>query len=154
MKRNRARRHYSADVEVEDELMLQTTTFGTPSDSAMLLKSLTSNSRRPNLLLVCSDSAWNAAVRHLSRWCAHPFRCTVFPGPLALPPDRTGTLVLHGVDKMTLAQQIALYDWLTAPGQGPQIVSMTTTPLEPLVMSGHFLEGLLRRLNVVQLDLA
>ena len=130
------------------------------SDSTLLLRSLTNNSRRPNVLLVCGEGTSDVVVRHLSRWCGHPVRCSAFPGSLTLPPDRTGTLLLHGVDRMTLAQQIALFDWLSPEGregkeaQGPQIVSMTTAPLEPLVMNGYFLEGLLRRLKIVQLDLA
>jgi hypothetical protein len=127
------------------------------SDSTLLLRSLTGNSRRPNLLLVCGEGTSDLVIRHLSVWCGHPVRCAAFPGVLTLPPDRTGTLLLHGVDKMTLAQQVALLDWLSAGGRdarGPQIVSMTPAPLEPLVMKGYFLEGLLRRLKVVQLDIA
>lgn len=135
-------------------MMLQTANRESFGGSTLLLKSLTGSSRRPNLLLVLGEDAPDAVVRHLSRWCRKPFSCSAFPGSLRLPFDRSGTFLLHGVESMTLAQQIALYDWLNGPDVGPQVISMTRSALEPLVMTGHFLEGLLRRLSVVQLDLA
>ena len=133
---------------------MQSADFGSHMDATLLLRSLTSDTRKPNLLVSCSDQFSEAVVGHLARSCVRPFRCCAFPGSLWLPHDKTGTLLLNGVNRMTLAQQIALYDWMNTHGDGPQIVSLTTTGLEPLVMEGAFLEGLFHRLNVVQLKAA
>ena len=135
-------------------MMLQSADFRSPIDVTLLLRSLTSDTRKPNLLVSCSDGFSEAVVGHLTRWCVRPFRSCAFPGSLRLPPDRSGTLLLTGVNRMTLAQQIALFDWTSLPGDGPQIVSLTTTGLGSLVMQGSFLEGLFHRLNVVQLEAA
>lgn len=173
-------------------MVFQSADFGRTTNVVPLLRSLTSGARKPNVLVSCREGDSEAVLGHLARWCARPVRCCAFPGPLCLPPDRNGTLLLDGVNRMTLSQQIALYDWvnprvgglhatadevfcgfesnrgvdgppqvscatgrsgLPAP-RGPQIVSLTTTELLPLVMEGAFLEGLFYRLNVVQLEAA
>jgi DNA-binding NtrC family response regulator len=60
--------------------------------------------------------------------------------------------VVADASRMTLPQQIELYDWLNAGRGAVQIVSITSEPIWPLVEAGRFLEGLFYRLNVVTLE--
>ena len=66
------------------------------------------------------------------------------PGPLRLPPDKEGTLVVSDVATLALADQIALYDWLGAGAGRLRVISVTAAPLAALVARGAFLEGLFR----------
>jgi transcriptional regulator of aromatic amino acid metabolism len=117
-----------------------------------MLQSLTHNERRPNLLVYCSDTPVRSVLPSLAPWCVAPLHRRSLPGPLGLPAQRSGTLLLEDVDALTIRQQIELYDWLSAdPGQ-PQLVSLTARPLDDLVRSGRFLEGLYYRLNVVRVE--
>jgi hypothetical protein len=125
--------------------------FGSITD-VTLLQWLGSQGRRPNILLVCHDVAPQAVADRVTTWCQGPFHFALLPGTLQLPQTRTGTLVLHDLAALSLPQQIALYDWLSAGRGDLQIVSMTTTPLDTLVEQGDFLEGLYYRLNVVRLE--
>jgi hypothetical protein len=118
-------------------------------EESLLLRKLTSQECHPNLLVVCRDA--DAMAGHMAAWCAAPHHRVELPGPLQLPDRRRGTLFLKRVEEMTLAQQIALYDWMTAGCGGLQVVSVATVPLEELVKDGRFLEGLYYRLNVVRL---
>jgi hypothetical protein len=135
-----------------DEMMLQSSTLGSFSDPAVVLRSLTSDSRRPDLLIVCEKNVVESLVSHLRQWCALPVRCCAFPGPLCLPRDNAGTFLLYGVNDLTLAQQIALHDWMHQGSNRPQMVSIATAALEPLVNGGHFLDALFQKLNLVRLD--
>ena len=74
------------------------------------------------------------------------------PGKLDLTDATKGTMLLADVAMMSLGQQMRLYDWLSAAHDLPQIVSVSSVPLRPLVDDGRFLEGLLYRLNVISLD--
>jgi DNA-binding NtrC family response regulator len=42
-----------------------------------------------------------------------------------------------------------MFDWITVRGRDTQVISVTSTPLFPLVENGQFLESLFHRLNVV-----
>ena len=53
---------------------------------------------------------------------------------------------------MSIGQQMRLFDWLPATPNTPQVVSISSVPLRPLVDDGRFLEGLFYRLNVIYLD--
>jgi hypothetical protein len=119
-------------------------------EESLLLRKLTSQERHPNLLVVCRDA--DAMVRHLAAWCAAPHSCLELPGPLRLPDRRCGTLFLKRAEGLTKAQQIVLYDWLSAGCEGLQIATVATVPLQQLVEDGRFLEGLYYRLNVVRLE--
>lgn len=125
--------------------------FNALSD-AVLLGWLTGAGHRPNVLIECSPLSVETAMRHLMTWCALPFRYCALPGALELPRPARGTLLLKEVGSLTLAQQVALYDWLTAYHGQAQVISLTTVSLSRLVEDGEFLEGLLYRLNVVRLD--
>lgn len=114
-----------------------------------LLRSLTSDQRRPNLLVACTDASIDAVISQLQALCAPPFVTSVLPGPLKLPDQTQGTLLLHDIADLTLEQQLAVYDWMTPRRAGVQIVSATCAPLLSFVEEGRFLEGLFYRLNTV-----
>lgn len=134
---------------------LQTTTeafeFNALPD-AVLLGWLAARGHRPNLLIECASTNAETAMRHLMTWCALPFRYCSIPGKLELPVTRKGTLLLKDVAALTLAQQVALYDWLTLGTGDMQVVSLSSARLSRLVEDGEFLEGLYYRLNVIRLD--
>lgn len=119
---------------------------------SVLLGWLTARGHRPNVLIECLPGLSETAMRHLMTWCALPFRYCALPGTLELPSPARGTLLLKDIGQMTLSQQVTLYDWLTKHHGQVQVISLTTTPLQPLVENGEFLEGLLYRLNVIRID--
>jgi hypothetical protein len=104
---------------------------------------------RPNLLVLCQDIDAESVVRGLMRMCAPPLHVGLLPGALQLPPDKPGTLLLHDVAALTLAQQIELFDWMGGRVGTTQVISVTSTPLLSRVEDGRFFEGLYYRLNVV-----
>jgi len=119
---------------------------------ASLLHALMSETRRPNLLVVCRRVTVEAAARHIVAYCQPPFHMITLPGLLDLADVKGGTLVLADVAMMSMGQQMRLYDWLSATDGCPQVVSISSVPLRPLVDDGRFLEALLYRLNLIYLD--
>ena len=81
----------------------------------------------------------------------HPVQTLRLPGTFVLPEDHGGTLLLWDASRLTLDQQIRLNDWMGVRRVRTQVISVTTTPLLPLVEDGRFLEGLYYRMNVVSL---
>src|SRR6185295_3501959 len=73
-----------------------------------LLRALTSSDRRPNLMVDCTSGCLDEVLDHLRTICAEPFHCCRLPGRLDLPTGGTGTLMLHDVATLTIAQQVAL----------------------------------------------
>ena len=132
-------------------ITMHSTDFVGVSD-LVLLQWLTVRDLRPNFLVMCSDVESVAITKHLMSFSAPPFHVYALPGTLGLPSATRGTLFLEDVAALTLRQQIALNDWISAGHGEVQIVSMTSTPLWPLVEDGEFLEGLFFRLNVVCLE--
>jgi Sigma-54 interaction domain len=118
----------------------------------LLLGWLTAQGHRPNVLIECAAAAVDRAMRHVMTWCPLPFRYCALPGTLELPATGKGTLLLKNVAALTLAQQVALYDWLTLGAGETQVVSLSSAPLSRSVEDGEFLEGLYYRLNVIRLD--
>ena len=119
---------------------------------ASLLHALMSEAHRPNLMVVCRRVTVEAAVRHVVAYCEPPYQMVSLPGNLDLTDATRGTLLLADVAMLSLGQQMRLYDWLAGGRDVPQIVSVSSVPLRPLVDDGRFLEGLLYRLNVISLD--
>ena len=119
---------------------------------ASLLHALMSEVHRPNLMVVCRRVTVEAAVRHGVSYCEPPYQMVSLPGNLDLTDATRGTLLLADVAMLSLGQQMRLYDWLAGGRDVPQIVSVSSVPLRPLVDDGRFLEGLLYRLNVISLD--
>ncbi len=114
-----------------------------------LLRALTSSDRRPNLMVDCTNGCTDDVLGQLRAICAAPFYQCRLPGTLELPPDTHGTLLLHDVAAMTIAQQVALFDWLQHRQGAMQVVSVTQKRLLGMVCDGRFLEGLFYRLNTI-----
>jgi DNA-binding NtrC family response regulator len=121
--------------------------------ASYLLRSLTSHEHHPHLLLDCSQVEVQCVLFGLEQWGARPFTHCKLPGPLTLPRVRRGTLLIEAPESLSLAQQVALYDWMTPASPGLQIISLTSARLDDLLARGEFLECLYHRLNVVRLDL-
>ncbi len=117
------------------------------------LRCLTSGDGQRRVLVRCCKGGSTSVAAHVMSCGTPPVRVCWLPGPLRLPPDRTGTLVLDDVAALRIDQQIALSDWLGSRRSDVRVVSLTDAPLAQLVESGMFLEGLLHRLGEVQLDL-
>lgn len=135
----------------EPIISMQALDFPWVSDR-VLLRSLTMAPNRPSLLVLCDRIEPDAAIASLMKWCEQPFHICALPGPLDLPAVRKGTLFLKEVARLTMAQQIALNDWIERGRGELQIVSATHTRLWPLVEDGLFLESLFYRLNLITLE--
>ena len=107
---------------------------------------------RPNLLVNCSLDELQHVASELVPLCAPPVQMCFMPGWLELPPKFTGTLFLARIEEMSVDQQIALFDWMTAVHPNAQVISLATTRIDTLVREDRFLEGLFYRLNIVQVD--
>jgi transcriptional regulator of acetoin/glycerol metabolism len=119
---------------------------------ASLLQWLLSQRHRPNVLVECAAPAIGAISRYVMQLSTGPRQLCRFPGVLALPGSKTGTLLLENVEALTAAQQAALHEWMSAGCAGVQIVSLSAAPLAHTVQRGEFLEALFYRLNVVRID--
>jgi hypothetical protein len=140
----------SADWSVP-VITMHATDFSSPADTNLMMSLLT-HGHRPALLVHCRHRAADAVVDSMRSWCAQSVHVVRLPGTLDLPLATTGTVVVADASRLTLHQQIELYDWLNAGRGGVQIVSITSEPIWPLVEAGRFLEGLFYRLNVVTLE--
>lgn len=117
----------------------------------LLLRALTAQGSRPNMLVVCSETDVRAAFEQVRDLLGLPFSVCLLPGPLELPASGRGTLLLHDIAALTLSQQVTLYDWLGRTGREVQVVSMTGLRMLPLVETGQFHEGLFYRLNTISI---
>lgn len=135
----------------EPFISMQALDFPWVSDR-VLMRSLTMAPNRPSLLVMCESIETDSAIASLMKWCEQPFHFCSLPGPLELPSVKKGTLFLKDVSHLTLAQQIALNDWIERGRGDLQIVSATDTRLWPLVETGDFLECLFYRLNLITLE--
>jgi Sigma-54 interaction domain len=117
-----------------------------------LLVWLASEGRRQHFLVRRPVGLFGTVGYQLMSFGAPPVRLCTLPGPLRLPADRSGTLVLDDVAALRVDQQIALFDWLGGGGD-VRVIAVTAAPLRSLVENGAFLESLFHRLGAVQLDL-
>lgn len=118
------------------------------------LRFLTSDKWRPNLLVSCQENGLGPVVMRLIDACAQPLylhQIRPHPGPLDLPSELAGTLILWDIAQLTPDQQIELYGWMNRRHRDTQIVSVTSARLPGLVERGQFHEGLFYRLNVISL---
>jgi transcriptional regulator of aromatic amino acid metabolism len=60
-----------------------------------------------------------------------------------------GTVVLYDVDKLAIADQRSVLKWLEAVSGRIQVVSTSSRPVVPLIVSRGFLDTLYYRLNAV-----
>ena len=133
--------------------MVLESTGSTSFEERSLLHLVTASTCRPNLLIVCPRGHPADVITGLARLCVAPQQWWAPPGAMRLPPITSGSLIVRGIEHLTLAQQIALYDWMTAAARRDvQVVSVAGQPLWPLVEEGQFLEGLCHRLSVVRFD--
>lgn len=114
---------------------------------------LASQRPRHHVLVRCRPGGFAPIAAEVMSLGTPPVRLCPLPGPLHLPPDKAGTLILNDVAALALADQIALYDWLAMGAGKLRVISFTAAPLAALVESGIFLEGLFHRLGAVQFDL-
>jgi transcriptional regulator of aromatic amino acid metabolism len=83
--------------------------------------------------------------------CSGPVCACRQTGELCLTEETNGTLLLWDVARLTFSEQMKLQDWIAARPATAQVISITSSPLLPLVEDGRFLEGLFYRINVVSL---
>jgi hypothetical protein len=106
---------------------------------------------RPNVLIVGSWR-WIEAMRQtLAPLMALPICLCLLPGPLRLARGPVGTLLVEDVAALQVDQQADLLRWLSKDHR-VQVISITSTPLFPLVRRGMFSEVLYYRLNVVTVE--
>jgi hypothetical protein len=108
---------------------------------------------RHHVLVRCRRGGFASIAAEVMTLGAPPIRLCPFPGPLRLPQEKRGTLLLNDVAALALADQVALYDWLGTDTGELRIISVTAAPLGALVARGAFLEGLFHRLGAVTFDL-
>jgi transcriptional regulator of acetoin/glycerol metabolism len=116
-----------------------------------LLRTLTSCDRRPNLLVDCVAGGAASVLAELRKMSLGPIHTCELPGPLQLPSGGRGTLLLHDVAALAIAQQVTLFDWLQHQRGVMQVVSVTQKRLIGMVCDGRFLEGLFYRLNTISI---
>jgi hypothetical protein len=114
---------------------------------------LASQRPRHHMLVRCRRGGFTSIAEEVMSLGTPPVRMCPLPGPLCLPSDRCGTLLLNDVAALAIADQIALYDWLSAGTGDLRVISITATRLPALVARGAFLEGLFHRLGAVTFDL-
>jgi hypothetical protein len=106
---------------------------------------------RPNLLVLCTREDIELVVTRMMAVCSGPVYACGQTGELSLPEETNGTLLLWDVARLTFSEQMKLQDWIAAHSATAQVISITSSPLLPLVEDGQFLEGLFYRINVVSL---
>ena len=106
-----------------------------------------------NLLVNCPADELHQVLGDLVGWCSPSVRMCSFPGPLDLPSQHTGTLLLSRIEEISPDQQLQLFDWITRMHSTARVVSVATKPIDRLMRGGSFLENLFYRLNVVQMDI-
>jgi len=109
-----------------------------------------------NVLLVGTEPALTELVCSLWSTFDDPVMIRRSGDPLQLPSDSepVGTLVIHGVETLTVDEQCALQDWLVVMKGRTQVVSTASASLLPMVEAGAFSDSLYYRLNVVCIDLS
>lgn len=110
---------------------------------------------RVNLLLIGMDGAMNEIVDALLR-DSRELMTTWQPGEhLVLPPvTQLGTMILHDVGALVLADQRRLLDWSQQAAGRTRVISTTSAPLLPLIEIGAFSDRLYYRLNTICLERA
>jgi hypothetical protein len=139
-------------IDVRSRTVAHAFDFETIAD-ATLMRCLTADARRANLLAQCATAHdADAFVDRLVPWCDGPVYTCTLPGALSLPAERTGTVVLNDVATLSVMQQLDVYDWMSERKTTMQVVSVTTAALAPLVDAGLFLQALFYRLNIIRLN--
>jgi hypothetical protein len=113
------------------------------------VRGVVSSESHVNVLVQCSGISMASGFEEMSMLCAStPLVCPL-PGDLRLPDHPPRHLMIGDVSTLTFPQQLEFFDWLDRFADVVQVVSLTSTPLWPLVEQGRFFEDLFYRLNVV-----
>ncbi len=139
-------------LQLPTEIVSRPTTKSVAVDSCLPLW-FASQRPRQHFLVRCPRGQVESVTYAVTRLGARPVRVCRLPGPLCLPVQKKGTLVLTDVSALALRDQIALYDWLGNGASNLRVIALTSVPIELLVARGVFLEGLLHRLGAVRFDL-
>lgn len=114
---------------------------------------LASPRRQQHLLVQCPRRRIETVAAQVMNFAAGPVRRCPLPGALQFGNEQTRTLLLCDVAALKLNQQVALFDFLGACRRDIRVVALTSEPIDRLVESGDFLEGLLHRLGAVLLHI-
>jgi transcriptional regulator of aromatic amino acid metabolism len=98
------------------------------------------------LLIGSSGFTDGALISLLEASCAPVWRCD--GSQFALPPDDVGTVVLENPAALAASAQRDLFRWVT-DHPSVRMITVTASPLYPLVQAGRFLDDLYYWLNVV-----
>jgi hypothetical protein len=105
-----------------------------------------------NLLVRGEKSAAAATVVALTRDFPPPLFTWAAAEENGLPVLDCGTLVIHEVDGLDLAQQRVLLTWLEHRADRVRVITTVTRDLFSLVQAGTFLDQLYYRLNTIVID--
>ena len=83
-----------------------------------------------NLLVTGRRAVIDRAIREVSPWLRHPIVRVTCNLDLTLPMDAS-TLILHGVEALTDAEQTTLLKYLDGAHSAMQVISSTAAPLYP-----------------------
>jgi len=108
----------------------------------------------PHILLIGPPVATDRAVGLMRPHLRRPIVSWSPRDARTLPTECPGTLLIPAIDAATSEQQSHLCAWLDARTGIVQVLSLSVTPLFPLVTGGAFLERLYYRLNQLYVDLA
>ena len=107
---------------------------------------------RPNVLIVGESDAVERALEGIRPHLAAPIAYWSPCSCLAWPDEPFRTLVVNGVDAMSLEQQQRLILLNDDAGGGVQVISIAEEPLFDAVERDAFVSRLYYQLNVVLLD--
>ena len=108
--------------------MLQQVTLTTMATDPFLHLWLASQRPRHHVMVRCRPGGFASIAAEVMSLGPPPIRLCPLPGPLHLPPDKAGTLILNDVAALALADQIALYDWLAVGTCKLRVISVTAAP--------------------------
>jgi hypothetical protein len=105
---------------------------------------------RLNALLIGPRHVTGRVVRSLRSQSARPILRVLSHLPLVLPTaDQVGTVILEDVDRLDRAAQKYVLEWLEDAVPRARMISTSTLPVLPMVVTGLFDETLYYRLNVL-----
>jgi hypothetical protein len=135
--------------------MFKTTTIGVQMKTVAcpMIEEWTLVGTCPNTLLIGAEPHAAAIIAQHAQSLRAPIQhWRVTEGIKSLPT--TGTLVMWGVDTLSVPQQEELLTWMDNHSANVQLISVSEFPLYPLVLAGAFLDELYYRLNLVCLPLS
>ena len=107
---------------------------------------------RPNVLLAGDSRQIGRTLDRMLPYLRLPMAFWVPRETPNLPATRCRTLVVKGVNELDEAQQEQLLTHVSRTAGETQFITISTTPLLPLVSRGVFLDRLYYQLNVVLVE--